>query len=75
MGALGTGRHSIGDVSDSSLHKMVTSFFNCKNEDELERQLKSENIFEFPCVCCKHIFHISKMTYFNGDYYCKKCGG
>jgi predicted SprT family Zn-dependent metalloprotease len=75
MGALGTGRRSIGDVSDSSLHKMVTTFFNCKNEDELDRKLKSENIYEFPCVCCRHVFHISKMVCINGDYYCKKCGG
>jgi predicted SprT family Zn-dependent metalloprotease len=74
MGALGTGRHSIGDVSDSSLHKMVISY-NCKNEEELDRKLKSENIFEFPCVCCGHVFHISKMKYISGDYYCKSCGG
>jgi rRNA maturation endonuclease Nob1 len=74
MGALGTGKKSIDDVSDSSLQKLVISF-GCKSEEELDRKLKSENIFMIPCACCGRVHHISKMKPISGDYYCKKCGG
>jgi hypothetical protein len=74
MGAFGSGKRSIDDVSDSSLHKLILSF-GCRNEEEFDRKIKSDDICVIPCVCCGKPHHISKMKPINGDYYCTKCLG